>query len=288
MKELKITDVREHKGDSAFLIDDGDTAILYDTGFAFTGYAVADKIKAILGERKLDYILLTHSHYDHALGSVYALKYWPDAKVVAGEYATKIFAKPSARAVMRDLDRKVAKQCNIDNYEDLIDELRVDIPVLDGDIVKTKNLDFIAIELPGHTKCSVGYYCPQLKLLLSCETIGVFNGKDDVVPSYLVGYKMTIDSIEKVEKLDIEQVLIPHFGILNKEQTKFYLKKAKSSAIETADEITDMLKWGKSKAEIVEFFKNKFYHGYIKEIYPIDAMELNTNITINLLEKELL
>ena len=130
--------------------------------------------------------------------------------------------------------------------------------------------------------------CPQLKLLLSCETIGVFNGVDDVVPSYLVGYKMTIDSIEKVEKLDIEQVLIPHFGILNKEQTKFYLKKAKSSAIETADEITDMLKWGKSKAEIVEFFKNKFYHGYIKEIYPIDAMELNTNITINLLEKELL
>lgn len=288
MKEFKITDVRVHKGDSAFLIDDGDTAILYDTGFAFTGYAVADKIKAILGERKLDYILLTHSHYDHALGSVYALKYWPDAKVVAGEYATKIFAKPSARAVMRDLDRKVAKQCNIDNYEDLIDELRVDIPVLDGDIVKIKNLDFIAIELPGHTKCSVGYYCPQLKLLLSCETIGVFNGKDDVVPSYLVGYKMTIDSIEKVEKLDIEQVLIPHFGILNKEQTKFYLKKAKSSAIETADEITDMLKWGKSKAEIVEFFKNKFYHGYIKEIYPIDAMELNTNITINLLEKELL
>ena len=49
-----------------------------------------------------------------------------------------------------------------------------------------------------------------------------------------------------------------------------------------------MIKWGKSKAEIVEFFKNKFYHGYIKEIYPIDAMELNTNITINLLEKELL
>ena len=121
MKELKITDVRVHKGDSAFLIDDGDTAILYDTGFAFTGYAVADKIKAILGERKLDYILLTHSHYDHALGSAYALKYWPDAKVVAGEYVTKIFAKPSARAVMRDLDRKVAKQCNIDNYEDFED-----------------------------------------------------------------------------------------------------------------------------------------------------------------------
>ena len=84
MKTLKITDVRAVPGDSAFLIDDGKTAILYDSGFAFTGYQVANNIKKELGERKLDYIFLTHSHYDHALGSVYALQYWPDAKVVAG------------------------------------------------------------------------------------------------------------------------------------------------------------------------------------------------------------
>ena len=93
MKELKITDVRVNPGDASFLIDDGETAILYDTGFAFTGFGVAENIKKILGERSLDYIFLTHSHYDHALGSVYAKKYWPEAKVVAGEYAAKIFQK---------------------------------------------------------------------------------------------------------------------------------------------------------------------------------------------------
>jgi metal-dependent hydrolase (beta-lactamase superfamily II) len=52
-----------------FLIDDGKTSILYDTGFGFTGDKVANNIKAVLKERKLDYIFLTHSHYDHALGS---------------------------------------------------------------------------------------------------------------------------------------------------------------------------------------------------------------------------
>lgn len=108
MESIKITDVRALPGDSAFLIDNGKTAILYDSGFAFTGYKVADRIKAILGNRNLDYIFLTHSHYDHALGSVYALKYWPNAKVVAGEYAAKIFAKPTAKAVMRELDNKFA------------------------------------------------------------------------------------------------------------------------------------------------------------------------------------
>ncbi|MBE5947700.1 MAG: MBL fold metallo-hydrolase [Lachnospiraceae bacterium] len=285
MKGITVTDVRVQPGDSAFLIDDGKTVIMYDSGFAFTGYEVADKIKEVLGERKLDYIFLTHSHYDHALGSAYACRYWPEAKVVAGEYAAKIFAKPTAKAVMRNLDNKFAKTCGVEEYDDLIDELKVDIPVCDGDVIKAGDMEFVALSLPGHTKCSVGYYCPKEKLLLSCETIGVFSG-EDVVPSYLVGYKMTIDSIERVEKLDIDNILIPHYGLLDKESTVFYLREAKKSAIETAEEITDMLRAKRSKEEIMEFFKSKFYHGYTKTIYPIDAMELNTGITIDLLKNE--
>lgn len=285
---INIYDVRAHSGDSAFLIDDGKTAIMYDSGFGFTGYAVADRIKALLGERGLDYIFLTHSHYDHALGSVYALKYWPDAKVVAGEYAAKIFAKDTAKALMRDLDGKFAKACGVDSYEDLIDNLKVDIAVSDGDIIKAGDMEFVAVNLPGHTKCSVGYYCAENKLLLGSETVGVYNGEDDVLPSYLVGYNMALESIQKVEKLDVEQILVPHYGVLDKQKTAFYLERAKQSAIEVATDIVAKLKSGMEKDDIVKSFLDKFYHGYVKEIYPIDAITLNTNIMINLLEREML
>jgi len=286
MNNLTITDVRVNPGDAAFLIDDGKTAIMYDSGFAFTGYEVADKIKTILKNRNLDYIFLTHSHYDHALGSVYAKKMWPEAKIVAGEYATKIFAKPTAKAVMRDLDRKFALKCGVSEYEDLIDDLNVDIPVSDGDIIRAGELEFIVINLPGHTKCSVGYYCPQEKLLLSCETIGVFNGSNDVVPSYLIGYDVTLASIDKLKNFDIKNILVPHYGLLNDDETKFYLKKARESAETTAKEIVALIKTGIEKEEIVKFFKDKFYFGYIKEIYPVDAMELNTGIMIDMLKRE--
>ncbi|MBQ7999666.1 MAG: MBL fold metallo-hydrolase [Ruminococcus sp.] len=284
---IKITDVRALKGDSAFLIDSGKTAVLYDSGFAFTGYKVAENIKKELGDRKLDYIFLTHSHYDHALGSVYALKLYPNAKVVAGEYAAKIFAKDSAKAVMRDLDRKFAKANGIDSYEDLIDELRVDITVKDGDKIQAGDMCFTAINLPGHTRCSVGYYLESEKFLLSSETLGVFDGESAVVPSYLVGVQMTLDSIDKATALDIEHILLPHYGLLDSVQTKLYLANAKQSAVETFEEIADMLRAGKSKAECIEFFKNKFYKGYIKTIYPIDAMLLNTGITVDLIAKEI-
>ena len=285
---LKIIDVRAHPGDSAFLLDDGVTSVLYDTGFAFTGYAVADNIRKALGERQLDYIFLTHSHYDHALGSAYICSRFPDVKVVAGEYAVKIFAKPTARAVMRDLDRKFAIRCGAADYEDLIDEIRVDIPVKDGDVIRAGNMTFTVVELPGHTKCSVGYYLASEKLLLSSETLGVYDGGEMVVPSYLVGYQMTLDSIAKAEKLDIENILLPHYGLLDREKTAFYLSKCRKNAADTAEKILDILKNGGSHEDAVAWFRDAFYREGVPAIYPEDAMMLNTNIMVNLIEKELL
>lgn len=77
MLDLRITDVRAVPADSAFLVDDGETAILYDSGFAFTGNAVAQNVRRALGDRPLDFIFLTHSHYDHALGAVYVKQVFP-------------------------------------------------------------------------------------------------------------------------------------------------------------------------------------------------------------------
>ena len=107
MKEFKITDVRIHPGDAGYLIDDGEVAILYDTGFGFTGKEMAEKVKDALGDRRLDYIFLTHSHYDHVLAVPHILRLFPDAKVVAGEYAAAIFKKESAKNLMRKLQKYI-------------------------------------------------------------------------------------------------------------------------------------------------------------------------------------
>ena len=221
------------------------------------------------------------------MGSVYIKKVYPDVKIVAGEYAAKIFSKSTAREVMRSLDRKFAAKNGIYEYEDLIDELKTDITVSDGDIIQAGDMTFTVIALPGHTKCSVGFYLNENKLLLSSETLGVYDGNDTVVPSYLIGYSTAISSIDKALSLDIESILLPHFGILEKDMALRYLDLAKKSAVSTAEEIAAILKRGGSKQEAMEYFKNKFYHGYVKTIYPIDAMELNTGIMIDLVEKEL-
>ena len=183
MSELQISDLRVHPGDSAFLIDDGTTSILYDSGFGFTGERVALRIKKLLNGRQLDYIFLSHSHYDHVLGSAWVLNFYPEAKVVAGKYTAEIFQRPSARNKMMELDRKLALKCNVEHYEYPGDLLRVDIAAEDGMVINAGRMSFKVIALPGHTKCSVGFYSPEKELFIAPETLGVFNGEDLIIPA---------------------------------------------------------------------------------------------------------
>lgn len=290
MKKLTITDMRIQPGDSGFLIDDGETSILYDTGFGFTGRAMAEKIKDLLSGRNLDYIFLTHSHYDHALGSGFINQYWQNAKVVAGAYTKNIFGRDGAKSVMKDLDSKFAKKCGISDadYEFPGENLRVDIPVEDGDIIEAGIMRFKTIALPGHTKCSVGFYSEEHELLLSTETIGVYDGKNIIFPSYLVSYKDTLDSIDKIKKLKIKNLLCPHYGILTDSQTEYYLANCRQASVELAQFIVDRIKDNVAEYTIKEEIKKKYRRGYIADIYPEDAADLNTSIMIELIKKELI
>lgn len=288
MIDLKITDVRPVSGDSGFLIDDGETSILYDTGFGFTGDKLAENVKKCLGDRKLDYIFLTHSHYDHALGAVYVQKMYPDARIVAGEYAARIFEKPTAKSTMRTLDRNFARKCGVYEYEDLIDNLKVDISVNDGDIIRAGKMSFRVINLPGHTKCSVGFYLEENKLLLNSETLGVYFGNDTILPICLVGYGMSLESFARAKELDIENMLVPHYGLLDKHETKYFLENSEKVLRKTAEHVVEIFENGGNSDDALKFFEENFYTDIIRPTYPIDAFLLNTSIMIELIKKELL
>ncbi len=289
MNEITVTDVRVLPGDSAFLLDDGSAAVLYDTGFGFTGYGVADNIKAVLGDRPLDYILLTHSHYDHALGSARVLERYPEAVVVAGEHAASVFRRPGALAVMADLDGKMAAKCGVTDYVFPGEGLRVDRAVKDGDVISAGSMSFQAEELPGHTKCSLGYYCRERRLLLGCETLGVYDGIETVALSCLVGYQLTLDSIERLREFDIEEMLAPHFGLLSREQTAWFLDHAAEANREGGEFLRSRLAAGMDEEQITEEYLERYVRSRrIRAVYPEDASRLNISIMIKVIGKELL
>ena len=285
MKELQVVDMRVVPGDSAYLIYNDTTTILYDSGFAFTGYDLARKIKETLGERKLDYIFLTHSHYDHCLGSAYVKKAYPEAVVIAGRHTAEVFARPHAILKMRELDNAHAKHYGIGEYEFLGDTLSVDVVVKEGDEIGCGDLLFRVYEFPGHTKCSIGFYEINKKLLLSSETLGIYHG-DGILPICLTGFSDALRSISKLKTLDIEHLLVPHLGLIDRKATKHYLSIVEGEFQKAKELIISSLQEGKDKEKIIEEFAKIFTGGPIHDIYPPDASHLNTSLMIDLIKKE--
>ncbi|MBR5228278.1 MAG: MBL fold metallo-hydrolase [Firmicutes bacterium] len=288
MNNIKITDMRVLPGDSAYLLDDGETSVLVDTGYGFTGFGVAENIKNYLGERPLDYILLTHTHYDHALGSASVTQVYPDTKIVCGSHSLGVFSNEIAHQIMENLDKDCALKHGVseEDYKFYGKLLRTDISVDDGDIVEAGKMRFRAIHMPGHTRCSFGFYEECSKLFIASETMGIFDGVDNINPVFLVGVEVGFESMDKIKDLDIETLLFPHIGVLDSEQTRYFMENMVRCNREAVDLIIRGIKDGKDDETIIEDYKKVYYRGEIAINYPVAAINLNTSIMIQLIKKE--
>ena len=284
--QLTIIPVGAVPGGESYLVHLDDATFLFDAGFNFCGPQLVENLRQALHGRPLDYVFLTHSHYDHVLGSTFVKAAFPDAQVVAHSYAAKVFQKPNAKALMRDLDAYQAGQCGYGNYPDRIDELNVDIPVEDGDLLSLGRDTVQVIGLPGHTRDCVGYYLKEKQILFAPETLGVPGNDDTVVPSYLVGYQMTLDSIEKAGRLPLRELFAPHAGMLYDEAIPQFFQQALKGCRVARDMILHAHGRGATLDEQVEGFRQRFYPTCAPGLYPEKAFQTNVRIQIPLILKE--
>lgn len=281
-----VYNVTPVRGGDAFLFVYDDVTFLFDSGYGFSSSKLHENIVGVLGDRPLDYVLLTHSHYDHALGSAHLSKVYPDLKVVCLEYAAKVMLKEGARATMSRLD-EAAREINgfSKPFED-ISNLHIDIPVNDGDKLMIGSHECEIVALPGHTRDSVGYYFAEDKLMLGCETIGIYAKEGVVMPSFLVGYQLTLDSIKRLDNYDIEYYMIPHQGLLMGEELQNFFKCSYDSHVWSAKLLVEKYNEGKTLDELIEMFAELYYPEEIHNIYPPAAFSENVHIQIPLILRE--
>lgn len=285
-ERMQIVNVGAFMGSDAYLLITDEKTALIDSGFAFCAGKMMENIKDALHGRSLDYILLTHSHYDHASGSIYCKRDFPDVKIVASAYAGKIFAKPSAIALMREMNDSVAKDYGVDSYEDRLNELSVDQTIGEGDIIDLGDVSLQVIEAPGHTKCSIAFYIPEEKMLISCETMGVFAGENLVAPCFLVGYEISLRFIQRAQTMDINKILVPHYGVMVADQCKAFLKNALRSNVFLYELIVNDYLECKTTEEIIAHYKSVFYNAETRKIQPLQAFELNAKYLVPMVINE--
>ena len=275
-----VIEVGPFYGSACQLVISEEKTLLFDTGFGFCANKTLENIKNALGERQLDIIFVSHSHYDHAGGCSLIKKYYKDAKVYAGEYAAKIFAKDSAKKVMNEMDASAAQMRGEQPVFDAFDDIKIDVCVKDGDKIAFGADEFTVWDTPGHTKCSVALADLKNKVFFSSETLGVYAGEGIVFPCYLVNYEQTIMAIKRAINENFEFVQLPHGEFLKGKRAKRFLELSLIFNQNVYEIINEMFTAGKTEDDIKSWFKNTFYNNALKENMPQAAFDMNIGYTL--------
>jgi glyoxylase-like metal-dependent hydrolase (beta-lactamase superfamily II) len=266
----------------------GEKTALVDAGVPPLAPELYEAVREALGGRNLDYILLTHSHYDHVGCIPYLKRRFPGLKVVGSAIAKGILSKPEARAFMEKMSKETEDAMDFRARhpdEDIslnTDLLSVDVTVGDGDLVDLGGgVSIKAFETPGHTKCSVSYFMEPDEMLFAGESAGNFVGEGRVMANYLSDYALYMSSLEKVMALPIKKLGLPHQGmLLGREAVEKHFKAAVEGALEFKALVEEGLACGKDEKAIVDELMKKFYRG-MAAFQPKGAFTVNLKAMVN-------
>lgn len=156
-----------------------------------------DIIKKALGIYKLDFIIVTHGHYDHVC----------NLKEVVDYYKVNVYLAKNAISKLEDpfkncsalLGMLESIKCDNDVYHIVNDYEKVEV---DGDIITF-------IHTPGHTDCSI---CIRIgEALFTGDTLfkgGI--GRCDLYSGNLAKMQISLANLKKYfEKTDVDLVIYP-------------------------------------------------------------------------------
>ena len=275
------------KGDSTLFIGSQKTAII-DTGMEYCADQLVEDVKKELGDRPLDYILLTHSHYDHVCGTPALRHAWPDVKVCAHPHAAKILAKESVRQFMQRMSAKNYREKGlpeeVKGYP--LEDYKVDMEVTEGSKIDLGDVCFTVLETPGHTKCSVSYYDEMNHILFASESTGIACTADpfSVEPTYVSSYVQSMASIQKLKKIPVEMIIQSHRIMGKMVDTKSYFDRAETFAFLSKEFILSMYKNGLAQDQILKIYADVFSKRV--EGQPIYAFLVNAEGAIKTVIRE--
>jgi len=203
-----------------------------------------------LTPEKIDYIVLTHIHIDHAGGTGTALRMMPNAQVVVQEKGVKHLIDPAAltKGSIEVLGELVQKYGEIEPVP--ADRLLV---AADGARLDLGGASLEIVLTPGHAAHHLCVFEPDEKVLFSGDAAGIFHDgllRLTTPPPFRL--KETLESLDKIKALQPQVICYGHLG-------------GYDNAVERIEEFVDLLlfwydyaqsqaKQGKTVKEVLDDF----------------------------------
>jgi len=277
------------KGGEAIMIAGSEKTALIDCGMAFCGDETAENVRAVLkkiGKDSLDYILLSHSHYDHMGALPYITEAFPGAEVYGSLKAQDILSRPGARKVMKELGTAAQKMYASGSTEEIkVEGLKVDVVINDGDEINLGNMKIIALETKGHTDCSMSYALEPLNILFTSESTGILVNKEFLHTPILKDFDDAWESLEKCKGYGARYICLPHFGMLPEYFNDEYWAMFEKFYNEKKAYIKGLHDEGYSEDEIFEQYSEKYWRPEMAEEQPREAYLINSRAIVKAILK---
>lgn len=277
------------QGGESYLIVGSEKTALFDCGMACWNRELISNIHEILDPlgKTLDYVLMSHTHYDHIGALPYLIKEWPEVKVCGAEKAVKVFTSEPALKTMRELGDNAADLYGADSGPVTTDGLRIDIVLKDGDVTDLGDIRAVFYESKGHTDCSASYMIEPMKVLFLSESVGQYEGPGRMDISVLKSFRQSFETAERMSALGAKRIVSMHYGFIPEYYNDKYFEEYINEAKWERELIVKCIKKGFSDDEISDIHDIFYWEEGLRAAHPYDAYHLNTMITIKLVRKEM-
>jgi glyoxylase-like metal-dependent hydrolase (beta-lactamase superfamily II) len=249
---------------TAFVITNAETII--EPGPAASIPQIHRALKQ-LGINRLQYIIPTHIHMDHAGGTGTLAQLYPEAKVLVHPRGFKHAVDPSR---LIDSVKMVWGEKFEENFGPIAAVLESQIKTVeDGEVIHAGDRDLQFIYTPGHAPHHIAIFDHKLKGLFCGEALGMpgYQLPTAAPMSFdLENYLLTIDKLQHSD-LDIRMLIYSHGGI-ERDPGKC-MSRASENARALRDIVLQALGQGMVRAEI-----GKVVGDYIKKH---QANDMKTN-----------
>lgn len=176
----------------------GERIALIDTGTGFYSDHLIKKLSEEIGANDLEYVILTHEHFDHC-GGVKSIKEFFSPKICIHENGAEVIEK--------------GMKWSAEFFNAVQPAVKVDLKLKDGEKIGLGNLTLEIIYTPGHSKGSICIYDAESCSLFSGDTLFA-NGGVGRTDFYGGSKTELINSIKKLRKLNVKNLYPGHGEIV--------------------------------------------------------------------------
>ena len=212
-----------------YVVQGREKSLLVDAGVSLLGPRYLASVQDLLGDAgRLDYLVLTHSHYDHIGSAGYFKRHLPGLKIGAHERVAGLVRKASVLEAINGLSNMhdELRKYNTAGENLAVRPFEIDLVLKQGDEIDLGGLTCQVYETPGHTRDSLSFWIPEIKALFPGEACGVLRtGRERKLHvAFLASFDDYVSSLRLLSALQPEIICLPHNWVLTGDDASAFLE----------------------------------------------------------------